>query len=537
MPQAHATPARSPFLSKSRYIAGQQCHLRLWYDEHQRELQAPVSGTLQAVFDQGHAVGELATQRFPGGVLVEEKSWPLEPALERTATLMARRDVPAIFEAAFVHADTLVRVDILERAKKGRWNLIEVKSTGSVKPTHVEDAAVQTWVARGAGVKIDRVYVCTLNTSYVYDGVTLDLEELFTLHDVTEKVEGLLESVSENVPVLLEVLSQRKPPEVEPGPHCEEPYECPYLAHCTRDLEPTLHDIAELPHLRADKAELLRESGIVSILDLNRALEDFALTSLQERVRDAVTQGAEFVGSGLRAALSTVTYPIHYLDFETFGTAVPRYAGTRPFQFVPFQWSNHIEDERGTLRHDEFLSEDDRDPREALAHALLASLGSRGTICTYSSYERRVITELATALPKYKRRLEALLPRLWDLLPIVREHYYHPEFHGSFSIKSVLPAVVPELTYDDLAVADGMQAGVAYLEAITTADPTRKSELLGALRDYCGRDSLAMLEVRRALLRKSQFVRGEDVRHSAASPAAPPSPGEAPDSTSRSRGN
>lgn len=490
-------------LSKTRYVSGQQCHLRLWNDQHQREVAEPVSASLQAIFDQGHAVGELATRRFPGGVLVQEESWPIEEACARTAALMADPSVPAIFEAAFLHGGTLVRVDILERGARGRWNLIEVKSTGSVKPVHLQDAALQAWVVRGAGVRLGSVSVCTLNTAYVYDGSKLDLEQLFTVHDVSEQAEELRPAVAKNVPVLLRVLGQEHPPAIEPGPHCNEPYDCPYLAHCTRDLVPVSHPITELPKLSAKKAALLSEHDIESIHDLHLAPEELELTSLQERVRDSVTRGVEFIAPELGAALEEPTYPIFYLDFETFGPAIPRYAGTKPFEPVPFQWSIHVEDQSGTVRHEEFLSESDGDPREALAEALLLAVGSSGSICSYSFYENAVIRRLASALPKYRRRLTALLPRLWDLLPVVRQHYYHPDFRGSFSIKSVLPALVPGASYDELAVRDGMQAGLAYLAAITTEDAARKAELLAALRAYCRRDSLGMVEVRRALLQKT----------------------------------
>jgi hypothetical protein len=494
---------RPPMLSKTRYVAGQQCHLRLWNDQHQRDLAEPVSASLKAIFDQGHAVGELATRRFPGGVLVREESWPIEEACARTAALMADPRVPAIFEAAFVHGGTLVRVDILERAAGGRWNLIEVKSTGSVKRVHVQDAALQAWVVRGAGVKLGSVAVCTLNTAYVYDGTKLDLEQLFTLHDVSEQARELGATVSDNVPILLRVLGQDEPPAIEPGPHCSEPYDCPYLAHCTRNLVPVSHPIIELPKLSPRKAAWLTEHDIESIHDLHLAPEELELTPLQERVRDSVTRGVEFIAPELRAALEKPEHPIFYLDFETVGSAIPRYAGTRPFQFVPFQWSMHIEEADGTLGHEEFSSDSDTDPRAALAEALLAAVGSQGSICSYSSYESTVIRGLAAALPQYRARLTALLPRLWDLLLVVRQHYYHPDFHGSFSIKGVLPALVPGASYDDLSVSDGMQAGIAYLEAITTEDAARKAELLAALRAYCQRDSLGMVEVRRALLERS----------------------------------
>lgn len=496
--------AEYPLLSKSRYVAGLQCHLRVWYDRHRPELREAPSEELQAIFDQGHAVGGLATQLFPGGVLVAEDHTRGHEARELTQQLMSRGDVPAVFEAAFVHGGTQVRIDALRRRPGERWDIIEVKSTASVKQTHLDDVAVQYWVAKGAGVKVSRAYVCTLNTAYVFDGVQLDLQRLFSLHDVTKEVRARQPGITPGVRDMIGVLQSVHPPAVSPGAHCDSPYECPYIAHCRRGLEPVLNPLEDLPNLSAKKASRLRELGVTTVEGLDGTPEEFRLSQLQARVRDCVRTGTEYVGPGLEGALAEPAYPIHHLDFEAFNPAIPRYADTSPYQALPFQWSNHIENRDGHVRHEGYLSAQDRDPREELAVALLRSVGRVGTICSYSPYERQVISGLAHHLPKYARRLRALLPRLWDLLPIIRRHYYHPNFHGSFSIKTVLPVLVPSLSYDGLEVADGIQAGRAYLEAITTSDPARKGRLLGALRAYCAQDTMAMVELRRALWHRVQ---------------------------------
>jgi hypothetical protein len=201
--------------------------------------------------------------------------------------------------------------------------------------------------------------------------------------------------------------------------------------------------------------------------------------------------------------LKAVQYPVHHLDFETVMLAVPRFSETRPYQALPVQWSNHIEQASGELRHEEFLHKDESDPRKVLAESLLESLGERGSICVYSPYERSVLEQLAAALPSLKGALSRIVDRLWDLLPIIRDHYYHPAFGGSYSIKSVLPAMVPSLAYNDLAIKEEVMRASQYYRMVFSKRiglSGRRSE-----RPCCdtARDTLAMVELGRALKEKA----------------------------------
>ena len=236
--------------------------------------------------------------------------------------------------------------------------------------------------------------------------------------------------------------------------------------------------------------------GIESITDIP---DDADLTALQARVCDSVCNGKPYATNELAGALKEPKFPIHHLDFETFMLAVPRYIGTRPYQTLPFQWSNHIQSRNGTVRHEEYLCREDEDPRQEFAETLLATLGEKGSICIYTTYEVRIIRELAEALPKLRRRLQALEDRVWDLKAVIKDHYYHPDFHGSFSLKAVLRAVVPSMSYDSLAIQDGNAASRAHLEAILTDDADRRRELQDGLLEYCGQDTVAMVKLREAL--------------------------------------
>ena len=212
----------------------------------------------------------------------------------------------------------------------------------------------------------------------------------------------------------------------------------------------------------------------------------------------------EWIGPGLKRALASLQYPIHHLDFETFMPAIPRYPNTRPYQTIPFQWSNYVIGSDGQMRHEEYLCTERKDPREEFLRTLLASVGTEGTICVYSGYEARILKELADAFPRFQSDIDQAIERFWDLLSVIRAHYYHPEFGGSFSIKSVLPAVVPSLGYEDLEIQEGTMASLQYYRMIfEVSDEEERAKLRTALLRYCERDTLAMVELRKALLVKA----------------------------------
>ena len=485
-----------PSLSKSRFMSGSQCHLRLWYETHARELASPPDDNLQAIFDTGHEVGELACKRHPGGHLIAHDYLHTDEALDETRRILTTGRAPALFEAAFRHQGVLVRVDILERLPEGGWGLIEVKSATRLKDTFVLDAAVQLWVLRGAGLDVREAGVLTLDREYVYEGGALDLDALFRLHPVLDSATKLQDAVSAHVPEMQSMLAGPEAPDIDPGEHCFSPYACPYHAHCTRGVARPDHGLDELPRLAPTRRSQLEASGIDEIRNVP---EDFPLNDLQRVVRRSIREGRGLMHGDLQGQLASLEGPVRYLDFETFAPAIPRFSGTRPYDAIPFLFSVHVERNGGTLEHIDHLHEGSDDPRPRLAERLLDALGRTGTICTYSNYERRVLRDLAAALPERAAALGAIQARLFDLLPVVRNNYYHSAFRGSFSIKRVLPALVPESGYDDLSIADGQTAAARYVAALGSADSAERRRTFEELRAYCERDTRAMVELRRAL--------------------------------------
>ncbi|MFH1930456.1 MAG: DUF2779 domain-containing protein [Pseudomonadota bacterium] len=487
-----------PILSKTRFLAGLQCHLRLWHTCYNPDLASEVSPVQQAIFDTGHEVGRLATQSYPKGILIEEDHLHLKEAVQSTLKAMENPNVHAIYEAGFIHDGVRIRVDILERLGNGRWNLIEVKSSTSAKDIYLPDVAVQFHVLEGSGLDIDQVILMHLNNQYIFDGKNIRLEQLFCRTDMTPKVIIYQNQVPSLLSSFNDMLAKPEEPKIKPGRHCKNPYECEFLEHCTKDMPE--HRVLNLSGITQTKLNDLSAMGIDDIRDIPAT---FSLSALQERIRSCVINNKDYISSELRDELMNVEYPVHFLDFETIGPAIPRYAGTRPYQTIPFQWSDHILYKDGRVEHREYLCEEDKDPREEFTQSLLDVLGRNGSIVTYTNYEEGIIRTLAEELSEYREQLHALLIRIKDLHKIISRNYYHPGFHGSFSLKSVLPALIPEMNYQNLEIQEGQLAGLEYFRMIdlsTSSD--EKAKIKKDLLTYCGHDTFAMLKIREELLKK-----------------------------------
>ncbi len=483
-------------------MAGLQCLKRLYLEVHHRDLADPVAPSQQAIFDTGNLVGELARDRFPGGTLIEEQYYEQDGADISTRALMSDASIPALYEAAFSFEGIRTRVDILTRADDGQgFDLIEVKSTSRFKEReHLPDVAIQLHVVEGNGVPIRRAYLMHIDNTYVYEGGEHDLTRLFALEDVTDTAREYLADVEPGkLAEMWESLGQAATLDIETGRHCTSPYRCLFYSHCHAD-EPE-HPIAELPRLSQRVEERLKRLGIRDIESIPSDAR--GLSNVQRRVRDSVITGKQYVGSDLSERLSGIEFPASFLDFETILTAVPIFVGTRPYQQIPFQWSLHLQESDGSLSHRDYLHDGDDDPRQEFVTSLLEAIPASGSIVVYSGYEERILRQLASEFPQYKAQLIALTARLVDLLQIVSDCYYHPKFHGSFSIKSVTPVLAPELSYEELDIPDGLAASAAYQRLLTNdVPPSEATKVRQSLLTYCAQDTEAMVRVYQALLRE-----------------------------------
>jgi hypothetical protein len=468
-------------------MAGLQCHKLLWWMSHEpAAAELDVDDARQAVYDQGHRVGALARTYLPGGVLVDLPHDAYEQRLEATRRALAQ-GAPAVYEAAFRADGVFVSVDILER-REGGFGLIEVKSTTSVKAQHLPDVAVQAHVLRRSGIDVVGMEVMHLNRACAYP----DLSNLFTRADVTELVEARLAAVPGDVAAMTAMLAGPLP-RVATGPHCSAPYECPFTERCWPVLPP--HHVSTLYAMRRRAFEL-DELGYRTIFDLP---EDFALGAAADRQRRAVQAGRMIVEPTLSAALAPFTPPVSFLDFETVGLAIPVWNGCHPYDQVPVQFSAQVPDGLGALHAHDWLAEGPGDPRPALAARLLGACEGVHPIVAYNArFERDRIRELAAALPGLATPLEALAARLVDLLPVVRNHVYHPDFGGGFSLKRVLPALVPEMSYRGLAIAEGETASLELGRLLFHGDemePEERARLRADLLAYCQQDTWGLVRL------------------------------------------
>lgn len=479
-------------ISKSKYIAGVQCLKRLYWQVHQPELAAEPDASDCAVMEQGQEVGLLARQLCPGGIEVSGDGG-LDEAIRATRELIANREVPAIFEGTFENGGVLVRVDILQRRRDGRWRLIEVKSSTDLKDYYLDDMAIQSRVVSRSGLDLASVCLAHVNRNYVFDGGTIDPRRFFRIRNLTRGVAKLQPDLALRIRSEFRVLAVPKAPNIPPGKHCTEPVTCEFFDRCNPPLPD--HHISYLPRIHAHAVEELVKMGIESIHDIP---DDYPLNERLRRVCTSVQTGEPWYGPELSKELKALKYPLYFMDFESLNPAIPRFAGLRPYDQLPFQWSVHVLDTPGAKpKHYEFLAADTNDPRREFITSLCAVMGKSGSIVVYyQPFEEQRLSELAAWLPEFAGRIKNIQGRLWDLLPVVRNHVYHPRFEGSFSLKDVLPALVPEMTYEGMDVANGTDAGVAWESLVRgTLDSGERERIRTALLEYCGQDTMAMVKL------------------------------------------
>ena len=445
----------SPSISKSKFIAGRQCLLREWLQANDTTKKF----TCSDIAVQGGEVGKLARVFFTGGVLVKAESWDFDEAVAETVRVMADPAVTMIFEAAFQFQSLRVRVDVLVRLADG-WNIgttegkeqdflaSEVKASNSVKPHQIEDISYQVYVLGKCGLAVREATIMHLNGKYVYPGGAYDLAKLFVMEQVTPKGDAWVEA---ELAKQLPVIGQPLPPVIAAGKHCKYPYPCEFWDKC--------HPAAAA----------------------------------------AFSAPAPNINYAVEAMIAKLQWPLYFLDFETVVPAVPLYAGMRPWQQVLTQYSCHIQEyPGGPISHQQFLHGDPSDPREPLLISLLAMLGDEGTVLMYSHFERDRVRDLAKAFPQYASEITALEYRWFDLLELMRLCFDPSDFGDSLSLKKTIQ-LVPEISYDGLAIGNGDLAAAAWRRLITLPDGPEKAEIRENLAAYCAVDTAAMVLILRKL--------------------------------------
>jgi hypothetical protein len=494
-------------LSRSDVLAWRQCPKRLWLELHRPELRdwggvdrtgRPWRAALENA-SLGREVFEVARRLYDPdgrGAVIDGAGAGVEEAVRRSAEALASGEGP-VFGAGVTADGVVVFIDaMLPTGAPGSrgWRMIEVKATAGVKAWHHDDLAIRAWVARKAGWPIGSVAVAHLDTPFVYEGDG-NYQGLFREVDLTGETESREVEVEEWVAGARSVAERSEAPDVVPGPQCLDPFACPFTAHCARGHPGPDYPLSSLPDFSGHRKETVEAFGIQDL----REVPDEFLTPLQRRVRDVTITGEPwFDREGAAAVLASYGFPAWFLDFETVMQPVPVWKGTSPFEPIPFQFSLHRVEADGTVSHEAFLDLSGADPSRPLAEALVERTGTTGPVFVYNAkFERRIVQQLAGQFPDLAAALKALADRIVDLLPVARDHFYDPSQHGTWSLKVVLPAVCPELSYDSLnGVADGAMALDAYREAVAPGTaPERKAELERQLLAYCELDTLAMVRL------------------------------------------
>lgn len=485
-----------PHISKSKFLWGNQCRKLLWVAYNDKERIPEPDAAQQAIFDQGHEVGALAKLLYPGGIEVGADSTDFEQVLHNS--LEAAKARKPLFEAGFVYNGGLARVDILNPVAKDAWDIIEVKSATEVKDVNLIDLAFQAFVFNGTGLNIRRCFIMHVDRNFVRRGA-VDPKKFFKLVDVTKKVSHQSREIEPQLDEMFSMIRRKQEPDIRIGPHCSDPYPCPLQNKCWSFL-PT-SSVFDL-YYGGKKCWRLLQDGVVNLKDIP---EDVDLTERQTIQRKVALTGQPHIDrKALAQFLKRLRYPVGYLDFETFSTAIPLFDGLSPWQQVPFQFSLHRQAAPGaTPEHHSFLADGRVDPRPEFLKRLRNSISDKGTVVVYNEkFEKAMLDRLAEAFPENAGWIVNVKRRVVDLLrPFQSFHYYHPEQNGSASIKSVLP-VLTGRSYADLEIREGGQASLEFLRVhFGDVLEAERQKVRGQLERYCGQDTEGMVWIVDALQR------------------------------------
>ena len=481
-------------LSKTKYMSGLQCRKRLWHEVHrakkgkaliaqkkaevllaqmkagdsptQMEAGIPIeqgktgtSTARQHRLDQGNEVENLARFLYFSDGEQIDGSYP-SVSVKRTSEALDK-GATCLFRAMFKFNSVTVRCDVLKKDGDA-WQLTEIKSSmlntlQRKKNDFLQELAIQKYVLEGCGLSIAQIQLMLIDSeACAYP----DLSNFFAFEDVSDEVDQIIDSIDDKVEEFKAVINSDEEPQIAMGEHCNKPYRCQFTDYC---------------QLSAPK--------VISI------------TQDQDEVPCIDSEA-------IQACMAKLEYPIHFLDFETNNPAIPRHDGMHPYQHYPFQYSCYILFQDGKIDHYEYLHTDKSDPRQALTESLLDVVYSQGSIIAYyARFESDILEGLIDFFPDYAPALQTMIDRLWDQWEIFKYHYSHPDFHGSTSLKNVLPVLVPSLSYESLNIHDGAEAQAIWNQLIKTENENERGKIIADLKTYCEQDTWAMVEILKVLSR------------------------------------
>jgi len=489
-------------LSKSQYVRGLKCAKSIWFYKNRKDIERTIGEKSQQIMAGGQEVGEAAQRLYPEGILIKEDYTQIDKAIQSTQEAV-KNGATVLFEATASSKDgNYARIDIFKKVPKtNEWDMIEVKCSTEVADYYLDDISFQRHVFEEAGYRIRKSILLHINNNYLREG-ELDLKQLFTTVDLTVEAENKKSEVIKNVKVINDLLSGREP-RTKIGKHCEKDYECDYVHYCWKDVP----EYSVLNIGRFSQKWDFYDKGIVKVEDLPSY--DVLNPKQIIEVESYINNKPHIEKDNVREFLNQLEYPLYYLDYETVQYVIPPYNKTHAYQQIPFQFSLHIQKEKGgELKHIEFLHEENSDPRLPFIKKLIESCGKSGSVIVYNAvFERSIVNnKLIEQFSEYEAEINSINERMVDLLkPFSDRVVYHPKMHGSASIKKVLPAFVPELSYQDLEIQEGGTASRKYLETISSNMPQEdKNVVFKNLKRYCGLDTMAMVKLLEVLYKSIQ---------------------------------
>lgn len=488
-------------ISKSSFIRGKQCHKSLYLKKYHPELEDKVSESQQATFDGGTNVGLLAQQLFPGGIdLGSYIPSDFNKAYSETDRLIAENK-EVIYEAGFQYESLTCFMDIITK-QRGKYYAYEVKGSSSVKDIYLWDTAFQYYVITSSGIELEDISVVYINTAYVRNG-ELDIQQLFNIESVKDRILPLLPKIKEYINQMNSMLDNNTAPNIKISPHCSDPYGCSFTGHCWKHVPD--NSVFSYKGIKGKTKWELFNSDIVTIEDIP---DNYPLNNTEQLVVSSIKNNKSYIDkNAISSFVSGLNYPLYFLDFETlFMVSIPIYNNSSPFQQIPFQYSLHIKKSEGSnVEHMEFLAEATRDvdPRISFIENLIHVIGTEGEIIVYNAtFEKLRLKELKAFLPKYYSEIDNMISRIVDLAkPFQSHHYYTPDMKGYYSLKKVLPALVPHLSYEGMNIADGGAASSSFMKLYDEQDEEIINKTREDLLKYCELDTLAMVEIMKRLLK------------------------------------
>ena len=397
-----------------------------------------------------------------------------------------------IYEAAFQHEQVLAILDVLVK-KDDKWYAYEVKSSAKISQTYLLDASLQFWVITNSGLPLEDISLININNQYIKLG-DLKLNELFNITSVKKEALQNQSMVDEKISLSKQVALNPMMPQIGIGEHCFSPYNCDFMGTCWKNVPK--NSVFEITGIQKAEQFNLYNAGFKTIAEIPEinALDKNANIHIQAFKKGEVRTDA----ASIKAFLEKVTYPLYFMDFESFMPAVPIYNNTKPYQHIPFQYSLHYKKSKeAAVEHFYFLAEQGADPRKVFLESLLKHTENNGTILVYDALmERGILNGLKKDFPEYTADIDSRLKRFVDLmLPFQNRSYYHPAMKNSYSIKNLLHALVPDLSYTNLKISSGSIAMVAFEHLQTETDIFKIIETRENLLEYCQLDTLSMVKI------------------------------------------